>query len=420
MIEYYQAQKLVSIIVPVYNCERFLPECIDSLLAQTYENIEIICVNDGSTDKSSQLLANYATKDNRIHLISQENAGPGPARNRGIELATGEYITFFDADDWCKPSLVESAVKRIDETQADMVVLPYNVFDQRIGQSFFADWAVLPDKVPQEPFCWKDNPDWVFRALQNLPWNKFLRRDFVERNNLHFEDDVFLTEDLMFSAPAIVRAERIAFVADPLIFHREGTGENIMAKKDSHPIDFIRAFSTFKAFLEDEGIMNDLRIGYTNWALDGIVHNVQTLNTYEGFCTAVQALTEGGGLRNLGLNDVDESDLHEEVFRQFLAWIKTTPNELLYRQFISAREEQGLLSNRLCIEYRINREKQAYIDDLEHQLAKRDEEIAWRRGEMEALQSEFEAQMNAAEQKVGKAICWVPRRIQEALSRGPR
>ena len=347
MIEYYQAQKLVSIIVPVYNCERFLPECIDSLLAQTYENIEIICVNDGSTDKSSQLLANYATKDNRIHLISQENAGPGPARNRGIELATGEYITFFDADDWCKPSLVESAVKRIDETQADMVVLPYNVFDQRIGQSFFADWAVLPDKFPQEPFCWKDNPDWVFRALQNLPWNKFLRRDFVERNNLHFEDDVFLTEDLMFSAPAIVRAERIAFVADPLIFHREGTGENIMAKKDSHPIDFIRAFSTFKAFLEDEGIMNDLRIGYTNWALDGIVHNVQTLNTYEGFCTAVQALTEGGGLRNLGLNDVDESDLHEEVFRQFLAWIKTTPNELLYRQFISAREEQGLLSNRL-------------------------------------------------------------------------
>ena len=264
-------------------------------------------------------------------------------------------------------------------------------------------------------FFYRQNPDnggyAIFAGLEQII-------DYLV--NLHFEDDVFLTEDLMFSAPAIVRAERIAFVADPLIFHREGTGENIMAKKDSHPIDFIRAFSTFKAFLEDEGIMNDLRIGYTNWALDGIVHNVQTLNTYEGFCTAVQALTEGGGLRNLGLNDVDESDLHEEVFRQFLAWIKTTPNELLYRQFISAREEQGLLSNRLCIEYRINREKQAYIDDLEHQLAKRDEEIAWRRGEMEALQSEFEAQMNAAEQKVGKAICWVPRRIQEALSRGPR
>lgn len=420
MVESHQAQKLVSIIVPVYNGERFLPECIDSLLAQTYKNIEIICVDDGSTDKSPQLLASYAAKDNRIHLISQKNAGPGPARNRGIEMATGEYITFFDADDWCKPSLIESSVKRIEETQADMVVLPYNVFDQRIGQSFFADWAVLPDKFPREPFCWKDNPDWAFRALQNLPWNKFLRRGFVKRNNLRFEDDVFLTEDLMFSAPAIVRAERIACVADPLIFHREGTGENIMAKKDSHPIDFIQAFRTFKGFLEDEGVMDDLRIGYVNWALDGVVHNVKTLNTYEGFCTAVQALTEGGGLHSLGLDDVDASDLHEEAFRQFLAWVKTTPNEMLYRQFIDAREEQDLLSSRLCVEYRINCEKQAYIDDLEHQLAERDEEIAWRRGEIESLRAEYETQMNAAEQKVGKAICWVPRRIQETLNRRTR
>lgn len=418
MVESHQAQKLVSIIVPVYNGERFLPECIDSLLAQTYKNIEIICVDDGSTDKSSQLLASYTTKDSRIRLISQKNAGPGPARNRGIEVATGEYITFFDADDWCKPSLVESAVKRIEETQADMVVLAYNVFDQRIGQSFFADWTVLPDKFPREPFCWNDNPDWAFRALQNLPWNKFLRRDFVNENNLHFEEDVFLTEDLMFSAPAIVRAKRIACIASPLIFHREGTGENVMAKKDLHPVDFIQAFRTFKAFLESEGVMNELHVGYVNWALDGIVHNVQTLNTYEGFSIAVRALTEGGALRDLGLDDVNNNDLHEEVFKQFLTWIKAAPSEMLYRQFLSAREGQSELSSRLCVEYRINREKQAYIDDLEHQLAERDKEIAWRRNEMDALRSEFEAQMSAAEQKVGQAICWIPRRIQEALRRG--
>lgn len=239
----------------------------------------------------------------------------------------------------------------------------------------------------------------------------------MNENSLRFEEDVFLTEDLMFSAPAIVRAKRIACVASPLIFHREGTGENVMAKKDSHPVDFIQAFRTFKTFLENEGVMDELHVGYVNWALDGIVHNVQTLNTYEGFCTAVQALTEGDGLRNLGLDDVDDSDLHEEIFRQFLAWIKTTPNEMLYRQFISAREGQSEFSNRLCVEYRINREKQAYIDDLEHQLAERDKEIAWRRNEIDVLRSEFETQMNAAEQRVGQAICWIPRRIQEALRR---
>ena len=419
-----QAQSLVSIIVPVHNGERFLPQCMDSILGQTYENLEIICVDDGSTDATPGLLADYAARDDRVRILAQKNAGPGPARNRGIDAATGEYLTFFDADDWCEPTLIESAIERIEETGADMVVFPYNVFDQRIGQSFYADWAVLPDKFATQPFCWKDNPNWAFRALQNLPWNKFLRRDFVERNGLRFEEDVFLTEDLMFSAPAIIRAQRIACVTEPLIFHREGTGENVMAKKDSHPVDFIQAFRTFKAFLESEGVFDELRVGYVNWALDGIVHNVSTLNTYEGFSVAVRALTENGGLRDLGLDDVDDDDLHEEAFKQYLAWIKTTPNEMLYRQFVSAREGQSELSGRLCVEYRINREKQAYIDDLEHQLAGRDEEIAWRRSEMDAmrdefarLQSEFEAQMNAAEQKVGRAICWIPRRIQEALSK---
>ncbi len=434
MTEHSQEQSLVSIIVPVYNGERFLAQCLDSLLGQTYKSIEIICVDDGSTDGTPAILEKYKEADSRIQLLRQENAGPGPARNRGIDAARGQYLYFFDADDWCESALIERAVARTEETDADMAVLTYNVFDQRIGSPFFADWAVLTDKFPNETFCWKDNPDWAFRAMQNLPWNKFLRSDFVKANGLRFEEDVILTEDLMFSAPAIVRAKRITFVAEPLIFHREGTGENVMAKKDSHPLDFIRAFLSFKAFLENEGVMDELRVGYVNWALDGVVHNVETLNTYEGFRAAVRALTEGGALRELGLDDVADAELHEEAFKRFLSLIKTSPDEMLYRQFVDAREKQGELTGRLCIEYRINREKQDYIDDLEHQLAERDEEIAWRRNdrdellgkidalqnELQALRKEFDAQMNAAEQKVGRAICWIPRQIQKAVIRNDK
>lgn len=423
MTEQTPAQNLVSIVVPIFNGERFLEQCLDSLLAQTHASIELICVDDGSTDSTPKLLAGYAARDKRVRIITQENAGPGPARNRGIDAATGDYLFFFDADDWCEPTLVERALARIEETAADMVVLTYNVFDQRIGTPFFADWAVLPDKFGNDPFCWKDNPDWAFRALQNLPWNKFLRKSFVDGNDFRFEEDVFLTEDLMFSAPAIVRAKRISIVPDPLIFHREGTGENVMAKKDAHPTDFIRAFLTFKAFLENEGVMDEMHIGYVNWTLDGIVHNVETLNTYDGFETTYRALTEGG-MHDLGLDDVREQDLHEPTFGRFLSALETAPAEMLYRQFAAERDKRSELSGRLCVEYRINREKQAYIDDLVHQLAERDEEISWRRNETEALRNEldaqraeFDAQMNAAEQKIGQAICWVPRRVQEALSR---
>lgn len=423
MTEQTPAQNLVSIVVPIFNGERFLEQCLDSLLAQTHASIELICVDDGSTDSTPKLLAGYAARDKRVRIITQENAGPGPARNRGIDAATGDYLFFFDADDWCEPTLVERALARIEETAADMVVLTYNVFDQRIGTPFFADWAVLPDKFGNDPFCWRDNPDWAFRALQNLPWNKFLRKSFVDGNDFRFEEDVFLTEDLMFSAPAIVRAKRISIVPDPLIFHREGTGENVMAKKDAHPTDFIRAFLTFKAFLENEGVMDEMHIGYVNWTLDGIVHNVETLNTYDGFETTYRALTEGG-MHDLGLDDVREQDLHEPTFGRFLSALETAPAEMLYRQFAAERDKRSELSGRLCVEYRINREKQAYIDDLVHQLAERDEEISWRRNETEALRNEldaqraeFDAQMNAAEQKIGQAICWVPRRVQEALSR---
>ena len=97
---------LISIVVPVYNTEKYLPKCLDSLLGQTYKNLEIICINDGSTDGSLQILEDYAKQDNRIIVLSQENAKQGAARNRGLDIAKGEYVTFVDSDDWIEKSYI--------------------------------------------------------------------------------------------------------------------------------------------------------------------------------------------------------------------------------------------------------------------------------------------------------------------------
>ncbi len=97
----------VSIIIPVYNTERYLLKCIESVISQTFSNIEIICINDGSTDKSLEILNDYAQKDNRIIVLSQENSKQGAARNRGLEIAKGEYITFVDSDDWIEKNYIE-------------------------------------------------------------------------------------------------------------------------------------------------------------------------------------------------------------------------------------------------------------------------------------------------------------------------
>ena len=112
----------VSVVVPVYNVEKYLARCLDSLIAQTERNLEIICVDDGSTDGSAAILADYAAKDPRIQVMTQPNAGQAVARNRGMDAATGEFLCFVDSDDAAHPRLVERLLSAINETGADIAV----------------------------------------------------------------------------------------------------------------------------------------------------------------------------------------------------------------------------------------------------------------------------------------------------------
>ena len=111
----------ISIIVPVYNTEPYLEQCLDSIINQTLEDIEIICVNDGSTDNSLSILEEYASKDNRIRIINQENKGQGFARNNGLKNVNGEYVLFVDSDDWIELNTCEALYKKVNELDLDML-----------------------------------------------------------------------------------------------------------------------------------------------------------------------------------------------------------------------------------------------------------------------------------------------------------
>lgn len=115
----------VSIIVPIYNVEPYLRQCLDSLVNQTYKNIEIICVDDGSTDASSEILTEYALKSSKVRVIRQENSGLSAARNVGFSFATGKYVMYVDSDDWIDVCTCEKAVFKAEEHAADLVMWPY-------------------------------------------------------------------------------------------------------------------------------------------------------------------------------------------------------------------------------------------------------------------------------------------------------
>ena len=219
----------VSIIVPVYNVEAYLKECIGSVLAQTCGDFELILVDDGSPDDCGKIIDEYAAVDNRIIAVHQENGGPSSARNTGLEHASGEYVYFVDSDDLLHPSLLEKIIPRMEEGY-DMVVFGFDILpptDQNTGLEY-------PVKEEKEILLNTDEERYAFitgpfrmRAVRWEVWNRFFRRDIIEKYHIRFgEDRRVFAEDMYFTYFYMVHTKRILLVPDHLYTYRryEGSG----------------------------------------------------------------------------------------------------------------------------------------------------------------------------------------------------
>lgn len=259
----------VSIVIPVYNSEPYLAQCLESLARQTYEDLEILCVDDGSTDRSPEILRGFARKDSRFRVYTKENEGRGaaPARNYGLDRATGTYLQVLDSDDFFEPDMVEVLVSQLEKTGAEMAICRALRFDhlrQRdAGRYFTQQFARKPR---EEAFCWRDCPDAIFDVVDIVPWNKLLRRDFVERNGLRFEP-IPISDDQVFCCLAMVLAERITVVDRPLVHYRFNTGTSQVDSQARHPASAYLANYPIVNRLREKGIYEPLKRGYLCSAL---------------------------------------------------------------------------------------------------------------------------------------------------------
>jgi len=190
----YMKTKEISIIVPIYNAEKFLPEAIESLINQTFKDIEIILVNDGSPDGSQKICEKYAKKDERIIIVNKENGGLADARNAGMKVATGKYIMFLDADDMFEPDSCENMYKAIEENKADYVIGNYQMIEEdgtRWNNTAFDMNKYQDFKLDKNDF--KKS----FFVMNSTAWNKIYRAEFLEEHDITFkvpspsEDDYF-------------------------------------------------------------------------------------------------------------------------------------------------------------------------------------------------------------------------------------
>lgn len=200
----------LSIIVPVYNATKYLNRCINSLVNQSIENIEIILVDDGSTDDSLSICREWALKDNRIVIVEQENSGVSTARNRGIEISNGEFVLLLDSDDWLALNTVEVLLKEQQRENADCVVFGFNQTSGNI-------WAPLEEKCYNTLFALKtDFPYWLNTELLSSSVNKLYKRQLIKKL---YPKGMAFGEDLLFSLDYLEQCKCISFIKEPLYQH---------------------------------------------------------------------------------------------------------------------------------------------------------------------------------------------------------
>ena len=232
--------KKVSIIVPVYNVQKYLPKCLDSIVGQTYRDLEIICVDDGTPDDSVKIIRSYMERDNRIKLISQENQGLSGARNTGVAAATGEYIMFVDSDDWIDIDTCKYAVGAAQEHNADAVMWGYvREFGQKTSEKkIFDDDMVFDDKETKHLIHRRmagllgaeltnpENADSLVTA-----WGKLYRTEIIKNNSLEFIDTKIIgTEDALFNLYYFGFVKTCVFINKPFNHYRKDNETSLTSR----------------------------------------------------------------------------------------------------------------------------------------------------------------------------------------------
>lgn len=271
----------VSIIIPVYNTEKYLRPCLDSLTKQTLRNIEIICVDDGSTDASLQVLYEYESRDHRIRVFTEPHKNAGQARNLGLKQARGEYLYFLDSDDYIDASLLEKAVSTLDKSQADIFVFAANYHNMQNNCIYFIPWSFVAGRLPQKStFSPDDIQQFLFNVFCTWCWNKIFRRSFIEKYNIVFQETQ-RTNDMAFVFQALASAKTISVLKEPLVYYRIKHGNSLQQTNDLTPLAFTTAYIETKRRLQAINKYEKFEQSLLNELLGGAIYNLRSVKTEE-------------------------------------------------------------------------------------------------------------------------------------------
>lgn len=431
----------VSVIMPVYNEEACLEESLISVMNQTLREIEIICVDDGSTDNSLTILKNHAEQDERIKVLQQNNSGPGPARNLGIKIAKGEYLAFLDSDDKFEPEMLENLYAMAKEDDLDVAVCRCDLFDHVSGEAREALWSLKTKLLPAfKPFSCTDIPRNFFAAFVWWPWDKLYRKELIDGLGIEFPN-LRNSEDLVFVAAAVLKAERISYTEKILAHHRTGLKSSVSVSR-LHSWDcFYHALVMLKQFLKEQNLYERFESDFINYALHFSLWHLDTLHG-SSYYLLYYALKEKwfaefdvlghpedfyyDRLNYLQMNSIMELDLEACLNHKIKAEQQYRRSTAENTSLKTRMEEQRRKSTNEIASLKTRMEEQrrkstAEITSLktrmEEQHRKSSNEIEKLKENNRKLKFALDEVHNSLSFKAGRAITYVPRKIRDFIKK---
>ena len=236
---------LISIIVPIYNVEKYLNKCIESIVNQTYENIEIILIDDGSNDNSGIICDEYAKKDNRIIVVHKENGGVSSARNKGLKIAKGEWISFVDADDWIEQTFCQTLLNKVTQEQADIALCGYNrITDNRIEKI---------NANNQEVFL--NSNEYLVKSLNPQTGFGFCHMKLIKKEvlkSISFNERIEVGEDALFNIQLSTYIKKAVFLKQPLYNYRINNQSVVKRYDENYANKYLKSMKIIEEYIWQE------------------------------------------------------------------------------------------------------------------------------------------------------------------------
>ena len=307
----------ISVIVPIYNTSEYLPQCLETIVNQTLCDIEIICINDGSADGSSDIIEEFASGDDRFTVVNRKLPSGSAAlpRNTGLDLARGKYVMFLDSDDYFDLRLLEKLHEQAEATGADLVMCDnYTVSfstGEISGKNNELHYKYLPDL---EVFSYKDIPDTIFQISNAAVWHKLILRETIIRHGLKFQLNTPILDDIYFVNLLLVLSERISIIRDRLIFYRVNRYGGQTAKIEKHTESVFFAFLELNKYLNRHSLYETVKFSLQNWTISTMAWWLHSIGNYDTFCGLYNRY-KAEYFDKLGLADLDADALYDGLGR---------------------------------------------------------------------------------------------------------